>query len=117
MATAKWSHETGWQEEGRRDENFHANFKRLKDTLQGLQDQADEDEAAFLHDQALNLQANNKPYPRWGGSIAECLLKVNIDVGKHEIMKPHHLQATRTEYSFYPPKVFQDHVQQEIHGH
>ena len=38
-----------------------------------------------------------------GGSITECLLKVNIDVGKHEIMKPHHLQATQTEYSFYPP--------------
>ena len=70
----------------------------------------------FLHDQALNLQANNKPYPRWGGSIAERLLKVDIDVGKHEIMKPRHLQATRTEYSFYPPKVFRDHVQQEIHG-
>ena len=65
----------------------------------------------FLHDQAL------KPYPRWGGSIAECLLKVDIDAGKHEIMKPHHLQATRTEYSFYPPKVFHDHVQQEIRGH
>jgi hypothetical protein len=93
--------------------NFRPNFNRLKETLRGLQDRADEDEAAFLHDEALNLRANNKPYPRWGGTIAEDLLKIDIDAGKHETMKPRDLQATRPEYSLYPLKVFRDHVQQE----
>jgi hypothetical protein len=92
--------------------NFYPNFKRLKKTLQGLQDRADEDEAAFLHDEALNLRANNKPYPRWGGTIAERLLKIDIDAGKNK--KPRELQATRPEYSPYPLKVFRDHVQQEL---
>jgi hypothetical protein len=73
-----------------------------------------EDKAAFLHDEALNLRANNKPYPRWGGTVAEDLLKTDIDEGKHETMKPRELQATRPEYSLYPLKVFRDHVQQEL---
>jgi hypothetical protein len=93
--------------------NFGPNFNRLKKTLQGLQDRADEDEVAFLHDEALNLRANNKPYPRWGGTVAEGLLKIDIDTGKHETMKPRELHATRPEYSLYPLKVFRDHVQQE----
>jgi hypothetical protein len=94
--------------------NFSPNFNRLKKPLQGLQDRADEDEVAFLHDEALNLRANNKPYPRWGGTVAEDLLKIDIDAGKHKNIKPRELQATRPEYSLYPLKVFRDHVQQEL---
>jgi hypothetical protein len=45
--------------------------------------------------------------------IAERLLKIDIDAGKHNTMKPRELQATRPEYSPYPLKVFRDHVQQE----
>jgi hypothetical protein len=71
------------------------------------------DQRSVLHDEALNLRANNKPYPRWGGTVAEDLLKIDIDEGKHETMKPRELQATRPEYSLYPLKVFRDHVQQE----
>jgi hypothetical protein len=97
-----------------KSKNFNPNFNRLKKTLQGLQDRADEDEAAFLHDEALNLRANNKPYPRWGGSVAERLLKIDIDTGKHKTMKPRELQTTQPEYSLYPLKVFRDHVQQEL---
>jgi hypothetical protein len=67
--------------------------------------------AAFHHDEALNLRANNKPYPRWGGGVAERILKIDIDAGKHETMKPGELQATRPEYSQHPLKVFRDHVQ------
>jgi hypothetical protein len=97
-----------------KSKNFNPNFKRLKEKLKGLQDRADEDEAAFLHDEALNLRANNKPYPRWGGTVAEQLLKIDIDVGKQTTLKPRELQATRPEYSPYPPKVFRDHIQQEL---
>jgi hypothetical protein len=93
--------------------NFSPNFNRLKKALKNIQDRADEDEAAFLHDETLNLRANNKPYPRWGGTVAERLLKIDIDAGKHNTMKPRELQATRPEYSPYPLKVFRDHVQQE----
>ena len=94
--------------------NFRANLRCLKANLQELQDRADEDHAAFLHDEALNLRANNKPYPRWGGSVAEELLKNDIDNCRHETMKPHQLQATRPHYSRYPPKVFSGHLQQEL---
>ena len=93
--------------------NFRANLRCLKINLQELQDRADEDLAAFLHDEALDLRAN-KPYPRWGGSVAEELLKRDIDNGRLETMKPQQLQATRPQYSPYPLKVFRDHVQQEL---
>jgi len=96
--------------------NFKTNFKNLKESIEGLQHRAIEDEAAFLHDEALNFRANNKPYPRWGGSVAERLLKSDIDAGKHKTMKPRQLQATRPEYSPYPSEVFRDHIYQETRG-
>ena len=95
-------------------QNFSPNFTRLKNTLKALQDRADEDEAAFLHDEALNLRTNSKQYPRWGGTVAERLLKIDIKAGKHKTMKPRELQSTRLEYSPYPLKVFRDHIQQEL---
>jgi hypothetical protein len=51
--------------------------------------------------------------------VAEQLLKIDIDidVGKLKTLKPRELQATRPEYSPYPPKVFRDHVQQELRAH
>jgi hypothetical protein len=94
--------------------NFRTNFKNLQTSLSTLQDRADDDEAAFIHDEGLNLRANNKPYPRWGGTEAEKLLQEDIDNGRNLTMKPRELQATRAEYSAYPLKVFRDHVQQEI---
>jgi hypothetical protein len=49
-----------------------------------------------------------------GFTVAERLLKIDIDAGKHETMKPRELQATRPKYSPYPLKVFRNHVQQEL---
>jgi hypothetical protein len=45
-----------------------------------------------------------------GGTVAEDLLKIDIDAGKHKNIKPRGLQ-TRDRYSLYPLKVFRDHVQ------
>jgi len=96
--------------------NFRTNFTNLKATLEGLQRRAESDEAAFLHDEALNLRTNNKPYPRWGGSVAERFLKIDIDAGKHKVMEPLQLHKTRPEYSPYPLTVFRDHIHQELRG-
>lgn len=92
-------------------DNFCTNLNNLKKLLQELQDHTDEDEAAFLHDKALKLCANNMLYPQWGGSVTKCFLKIDIDAGKEKTMKPHKLQEMWQEYLPYPPKVFHDHVQ------
>jgi len=72
--------------------------------------------AALAHDLLLPPRAATDPrgsYPRWDGSKAQRLLKLDIDSGEHKKMKPEKLHATRTEYQDFPLKVFRDHINQE----
>lgn len=95
-------------------ENFRSNLNRyLKDRKEGIE-RANSDDAALNHDEALGLRKNNKPYPRWQGSMAEELLKKDLDDGKYEEKHPSKLRATRPEFKAYPKKVFRDHIQQEL---
>jgi len=107
-------HESRPEFKERKLSSFRGYLYTLRKALQEQKGRADADKAAFLHDEALKLRENNKPYPCWGGSVAERKLKIDIDAGKHKTMKPRQLQATRPQYAPYPPKVFKDHIQQEI---
>jgi len=53
-------------------------------------------------------------YPRWQGSEAEALLKIEIDDGEHMKMKPEELHKTRKEYEDFLLTVFRKHIYQAI---
>jgi hypothetical protein len=95
-------------------ENFVTNLRNLRKQIAEKQDLADDDEAAFAHDEVFGLRVNSKPYPRWQGSVAELLLKQDIDNGQHVHMKPRELKQSRTEYGPYPGTIFRDHIHQEL---
>jgi hypothetical protein len=95
-------------------ENFATNLRSLRKQVAEKQGLADDDEAAFAHDEMLGLRVNSKPYPRWQGSVAEQLLKQDIDNGRHVHMKPRELKESRIEYGPYPGTVFRDHIHQEL---
>jgi len=94
-------------------DNFVTNLRNLRKSLAELQERADDDAAALAHDEALDLRSNGKPYPRWQGTEAETLLKLDIDNDQQKNKTPRELQATRPEYAPYPSKVFRDHIHQE----
>ena len=81
--------------------------------MKHLQKLANADEAALAHDLALGIRKNNKPYPRWQGSEAEGLLKLDIDNGLNQIMRPKALRASRPQYLQFPLDVFRNHIYQE----
>lgn len=80
-----------------------------------LQARADAESAALAHDLKLYPRAmvNQRGYPRWEGSEAERQLKLAIDAGQHNIMKPSELHKTREEFQAFPLDVFRGHIYQE----
>ena len=62
-----------------------------------LQGHVDDDRAALAHDQLVRPRAANNPrgYPRWDGSEAERLLKIDVDGGEHQKMEPRKLRQKR----------------------
>ena len=71
-------------------ENFRTNPRNLRQSLHRLQGHADADSAALAHNlQVRPLAANNpRGYPRWDGSEAERLLKIDINGCMRSNMKP-----------------------------
>lgn len=58
---------------------------------------------------------NHRGEPRWEGSDAERLLKVDINKKRHETMTPLELYRKRAEYyDNYKLRVFRDHIYQEV---
>ena len=74
------------------------------------------DSAALAHDRRIHPKkaTNHRGEPRWEGSEAERLLKLDMDNKKHEVMKPKKLHQSRKEYyENYPLSVFRGHIYQE----
>ena len=97
--------------------NFGPNLARLRASIAKYQHLADEDSRNLAHDRQIpHPQAafNPRGYPRWEGSEAECLLKLDVNAKKHKEMKPSELRETRDEYKAFPGKVFRDHISQEV---
>lgn len=93
---------------------FKTNLGNLRNLLLANQHRATEDSIALAHDLALDLPGNSKPYPIWQGSEAERLLKLDLDLKKHERLKPMALHASREEFADFPLDVFRDHIYQEV---
>lgn len=75
------------------------------------------EEAALLahHKQHFPVSTHNhRGEPRWNGSDAERLLKLDVSAKEHELMCPQLLHGTRVEYQAYPLEVFRKHIHQEV---
>ena len=95
--------------------NFATNLRNLQKSLKSLQDRADEDQAAVLHDLEAfpRSTVNARGHRRFDGSEAQRLLKHTFDNGEDEGLLPKEIWLTRLEYQEFPLKVFRDHVSQE----
>lgn len=92
---------------------------RLRDLRKKIKQEnafASYDAAALARDRKIYPKAehNHRGEPRWEGSEAERLLRLDMDEGKHKIMKPIKLYHSRSEYNEnYPLTVFRKHIGQE----
>jgi len=93
---------------------FAKKLDTLQDSLHELKTLAHIDAQALAHDLALGLRQNSKPYPVWQGSVAEGLLREDLDDGVDLYMKPQEMHATRPEYQLWPLVVFRNHIHQEL---
>lgn len=92
-------------------ENFQANLRSLRKSVQEKKNSSSFDSAALLHDR----QIYPKKQERWEGSLAEMLLKQDINDNKHLLMKPMQLYNSRPEYhSKLQLTVFRKHIEQEV---
>jgi hypothetical protein len=70
----------------------------------------------FLLDRRIHPKnaLNHRGEPRWEGSEAVRLLRLDMDEGKHHTMRPRDLYQTRPQYyENYPLTVFRGHIDQE----
>jgi hypothetical protein len=77
-----------------------ARLRSLRKTLSDRHDRAARDAAALVHDRVLfpAPAQNHRGKPRWQGSLAEQLLKSDIDQGRHKSMTPLQLYNSRPVY-------------------
>jgi hypothetical protein len=101
---------------------FHYN-KNFPSRLRAIQQKhvekcrrAEASSAALAHDRLLFPAPahNHRGEPRWQGSEAERLLKLDVAEKKHQTMKPRQLYEARVEYHSYPLEVFRKHIHQEV---
>ena len=73
---------------------------------------AEADNEALIEDRRLFPG----PVGHWHGSEAQSLLKVDIDKGKHLVLKPNELYTSREEYQQFSLQCFRGHIYQEINS-
>jgi hypothetical protein len=98
---------------------FRANLNSLRKACEKLSARAMVDSAAVAHDWEVHPIQKNVlgVYPRWDGSEAQRLLKIDVQNGKNNAMAPCKLRMTREEYNSYPVDVFRKHIHQEVRSH
>jgi hypothetical protein len=95
--------------------NFRNNLRALRKKIEEKRQLALEEDAALEHDRNLfpKSEFNQRGQPRWEGSDAERLLKLDMDQGHHLLQKPRELWGSRIEYQVFSRKVFRKHIYQE----
>lgn len=106
-----------------REEFSEFEYGRFRDRLRDLRRQiaqqnacAASESASLAHDRQIHPKKpfNYRGEPRWEGSDAERLLRLDMDQGKHKKAKPLELYTSRKEYfESYPLRVFRGHIDQE----
>jgi hypothetical protein len=96
-------------------EQFRDRLRELRKKNTKKQNHASFDSKALAHDRRIypKKEANEKGEPRWEGSDAERLLKLDFDNGKHINVNPKDLYASQKEYKEFSLEVFRKHVCQE----
>jgi hypothetical protein len=96
--------------------DFELKNANLRKLIVEDNDYAASDCAAIAHDRRIHPEAthNQRDVPRWDGSKAQRLLRLDMDEGKHKNTKPMELFKSRPEYyEKYELKVFRGHICQE----
>ena len=97
-------------------EHFRNRLNDLRKRIRDKNNRASAESAALAHDRRIHPKAthNHRGEPRWEGSDAERLLRLDMDQGMHKIMKPQELWSSRKEYyENYSKDVFRGHIYQE----
>jgi len=115
----RYQHDPAFQDDNSGDAGkFSSRLRALRKQIATKYDRSKVDSDALANDRLIfPEQVHNdagRGYPKWGGSGAKALLKVDVDAGLHLMMKPSELRMTRQEYQAYPPPVFRDHIYQEL---
>jgi hypothetical protein len=97
-------------------EKFRDNLNKLRKKIKGKKTRSELDSLALQRDRKSHPkpEKNNRGEPRWEGSEAERLLKLDVDNGKHNAMTPRNLHKSRKEYQDYALDVFRKHIHQEV---
>jgi hypothetical protein len=96
--------------------NFRTNLNNLRKLLRYQVNEAVASAEGLAKDQEKypvqeNAPGSNKP-PRWQGSEAERLLKIDVDAGKHDWMTPKELHESSVAYLSFTLEVFRKHIYQ-----
>jgi hypothetical protein len=83
---------------------FRDRLGALRRQIIEKKDRSITDSAALAHDRQIHPDAthNHRGEPRWEGSEAERLLRLDMDEDKHKSMKPKNVFLSRTEYQDFP---------------
>ena len=96
--------------------SFVSNLRNLRASIKRLKKCADRDQRALYHDFSLTPSIIIRTKPRWAGSLAHSLLKVDIDSGASTRMTSNELWLSRTEYQEFPILCFKRHIRQELNS-
>ena len=96
-------------------DKFPARLRGLRSQITDKNNRGASDSIALAHDRRIFPKPthNGRGEPRWEGSDAERLLKLDIDEGKHKTMQPKELHQSRGEFQNYKLKLFREHIYQE----
>ena len=96
--------------------NFPSRLKAMQDLHIQKRGRAATEAALLVHhkEHFPAPSHNHRGVPRWNGSEAERLLKLDVLERKNEVMEPKDLRATRIKYQVYQPDVFRKHIHQEV---
>jgi len=95
---------------------FRDRLNDYRKSIRGKKVRASFDEEALLHDRSLfpKQSTTSSGKPRWEGSEAERLLKLDVEEGKHNNRRPEGLYFTKLEYTEFDLEVFRRHIYQEV---
>jgi hypothetical protein len=97
-------------------ESFPRRLQALRDSCKAKVNRGLDDAAAYHHDRQFDQQPTSATLglPRWEGSNAERLLKIDITDGVDLQMTRQELYATRQEYQVFTLTTFRGHIHQEV---
>jgi hypothetical protein len=95
--------------------HFTSRLRGVRDDFVKKRGRAEDDKKAYDNFRRICpvKSHNHRGEPRWEGSRAQELLRLDMDEGKHEVFLPKRFQEKRIEYQDYRLQTFRDHIQQE----